>query len=89
MAGPPHLPEGERVRLDAGIKEGDLEGAGGDGPALADELVQSLFGHRSVALAVNVGAVCRARWLPVEEHAESHGRVRCGRPHDQVKIAGV
>jgi hypothetical protein len=89
MAGPPHLAEGERIRLDAAIKEGDLEDAVGDGPGLADELVQPLFGYRSVAFAVNVGAVCRARWLPVEEHAESYGRAGCGRPHDQVKIAGV
>ena len=41
MAGPPHLPEGEHVRLDSGIKEGDLEDAVGDGPGLADELVQA------------------------------------------------
>jgi len=54
------LAEGERVGLDLGVEEGDLEGTVGDGAGLADELVQSLFGDRTIALAVHVGAVCGA-----------------------------
>src|SRR5258706_8834809 len=86
---PARSAEGERVGLDVGVEEGDLEGAVGDGAGMADELVQPLFGHRSVALAVNIDPVRRIRRLPVEEHAESYGRARYARPHDQVKIAGV
>ena len=89
MAGPPDRAEGEGVGLDAGVEEGDLEGAVGDGAGLADELVQSLFGRRAVALAVHVDSVRRTRRLSVDEHAESRGRVPYCRSHDQVKIAGV
>jgi hypothetical protein len=70
-------------------EERDLEGTVGDGAGLADELVQPLSGHRSVALVVNIGPVGRARRLPVEEHAEPHGRARYCRPHDHVEVAGV
>src|SRR5271165_979396 len=88
-AGLPDLAEGERVGLDPGVGEGDLEGAVGDGAGLPDELVQPLFGHRSVALAVHVGPVRRTRRLAVDEHAEPHRRALYGGPHDQVQIAGV
>ena len=66
------LAEGECVGLDAGIEEGDLEGAVGDGAGLADELVEPLFGHRSTALVVDIGPVRRTRRLSVDEHADSH-----------------
>jgi hypothetical protein len=83
------LAEGERVSLGAGVEERDFEGALGDRSGLADELVQPLFDDRAVALFVNVGAVSRARRLPLEEHAEAHGGPAGGRPHDQVEVTGV
>ena len=55
------LAECEHIGLHLGIEEGDLEGAVGDGAGLPDELVQSLSGHRSAALVVNVGPVRRTR----------------------------
>jgi hypothetical protein len=51
--GPPDLAEGERIALDVGIEEGDLEGAVGDGSGLPDELAEPLFG----ATHVRLGAV--------------------------------
>src|ERR1700730_18248373 len=89
MAAPHHLPEGERVRLDAGIKEGDLEGAVGDGAGLADELVYPLLREGAVAFAVDVGSVGLAGWLSVEEDAESYRGSRGCWPRDEVEVAGV
>jgi hypothetical protein len=51
--GPPDLAEGERIGLDVGIEEGDLEGAVGDGAGLPDELVESLFGASHVRLGLS------------------------------------
>ena len=39
----PDLSEGEAVGLNAGVGEGDLEGAVGNGVRLADELVHPLL----------------------------------------------
>jgi hypothetical protein len=81
--------EGEGVGLDARVEEGDLEGALADRARLADELVEPRFGDRAVALVVDVDAVRGARRLPVEPHAEPHGRPPCCRSHDQMEVAGV
>src|SRR5215207_1069527 len=51
------LAEGERVGLDAGVQEGDLEGPLADGAGLADQLVQPGAGDRAAALVVDIGAV--------------------------------
>ena len=75
--------------MDAGVEEGDLVGAVGDGAGMADELVQPLVAHRSMALVVNIGPVRRTWRMPFEEHAESHGGAQHCRAHDQVKFAGV
>src|SRR5215831_12444240 len=83
------LAEGEAVGLSAGIEEGDLEGAAGDGSGLADELVDPLLGEGAVAVAVGVAAVRRTGWLPVDEDPEPYRGGWCGRPHDQVEVAGV
>src|SRR5262249_38599162 len=64
--GPGALAEGERESLSAGVGEGDLEGAGGNGPGLADELVQPLLAGGAAALAVHIGSLGGARRLPVE-----------------------
>jgi drug/metabolite transporter (DMT)-like permease len=89
FAGEPGLAEGERVGLGARDGERDLEGPVRNGAALADELVQPLFGQRAAALAVGVGPVRLARGLPVDEHAEPDGGSRRGRPHDEVEVASV
>src|SRR6266496_2104484 len=83
------LAEGECVGLNARIEEGDLECVLGDGATLADELVEPLFGHRAVALVVDVGSVGSARRLPVDEHATSYGSPSRGRSHDEMQVAGV
>jgi hypothetical protein len=83
------LAEGERVSLNARVEEGDLEGTLGNGARLADELVEPRFGDRAVALVVDVGPVRGARRLPLDAHAEPHGRPWRGRSHDQVQIPGV
>ena len=51
------LAEGEGVGLDAGVEEGDLEGALADRARLADELVEPRLGEDAVALVVDVAAV--------------------------------
>ena len=83
------LAEGEGVGLDAGVQEGDLEGAVGDGAGLADQLVQPGVGDCAVARLVDVGAVGGAWWLAVEAHPEPDGTLWRGRSHDQVQVAGV
>src|ERR1700730_4966823 len=89
MAAPPHLPEGERVRLGAGIKEGNLEGAVGDGAGLADELVYPVLREGAVAVVVDVGSVGLAGRLSVDEDAVSEGGAWFRRCHDEVEVAGV
>ena len=54
----------------ARVEEGDLEGAVGDGAGLADELVYPLLRECAIAVAVDVGSVGLAGWLPVEQDAE-------------------
>src|SRR5215218_6010741 len=83
------LAEGERVSLNARVEEGDLEGTLGHQAGLADELVQAWFGDRAVALVVDVGPVGGARRLPLDAHAEPHGRPWRGRSHDQVQVPGL
>src|SRR5262245_12500278 len=43
------LAEGEYVTLDAGLEEGDLQGAFRDRSRLPDQLIQPLVHHRAVA----------------------------------------
>jgi hypothetical protein len=51
--------------------------------------MQPLLSHGSVALLVDVEPVSVAGRLPVDEHAERHGRVARGRPHHEMDVAGV
>src|ERR687897_3743031 len=83
------LAEGEGVGQDAGVQEGDLEGALGDGAGLADELVQPGAGDRAVARLVDIGAVGGTWRLPVQQHPEPDRRARRGRSHDQGQVTGV
>ena len=77
----PDLAEGEAVGLSPWVGEGDLEGAVGDGAGLADELVNPLLRGRAAAVAIGVGTVRGAGWLPVEKHAEPGRGSRCRWPH--------
>jgi MFS family permease len=86
---PPVLAEGEAVGLGPWTGEGDLEGAVGDGAALADELVHPLLRDRAVAITVDVASVCLAGWLSVDGDAASHRGLRRCRSHDEVEVAGV
>jgi hypothetical protein len=51
------LPERERVRLGAGLEEGDLQRSLAYRVALAHELVQAALPERAVAVLVDVHAV--------------------------------
>jgi hypothetical protein len=55
--------ECERKRLYARIEKLDLELSIGYGARLPDQLIQPLFGHRAVALLINVEAVASPRGL--------------------------
>src|SRR5689334_19251150 len=50
---PAGLAEREAICLDARTEEGDLEGAVGDRPPLANQLVEPLLGHRSATPIVD------------------------------------
>src|SRR5215469_4934492 len=66
--------ERERESLHARIEKLDFEHAISNGPRLSDQLIQPLFGHRAVALLVNIAAGSLARRLSIEEHVKSHRR---------------
>ena len=65
----------------------DLEPSLTHGPRLADELVQALLGKRAVPPIVYIETVRVGRREPVDQHPKGHGRLRCWRPHYQVKVA--
>src|SRR5262249_33705547 len=77
----------ERKNRHARTEKLDVELAIGDGRRLPDQLVQTLFGDRAVALFVNVKAVSRAWRLSIDTHAKPHGRSWRCRAHDEMKIA--
>jgi hypothetical protein len=54
------LAEGERVDLNAGIEERDLECVVSHDSTLADKLIKPLFGDSAAALVVNVKSVSGA-----------------------------
>jgi hypothetical protein len=56
--------ERERESLNTRVEKLDLELSVSDGRRLPDQLIQPLFGHRSVALGVNVNSVSSPRRLP-------------------------
>ena len=85
MVVPPDLSEGEAVGLNAGVGEGDLEGAAGDGAGLADELVHPLLCDRAVAIAVDVASVRLAGGLPVDEDAASYGGLYAAGPMTRLR----
>ena len=61
--------ERERKSLHARTEKLDPELAIDDGSQLSDQLVQTLFGHCSIALFVNVNSMSRAWRLSIDQHA--------------------
>ena len=83
------LAEGEGVRVEAGVEEGDLDGALGDRWGWRIELVEPRFGDRALALLVDVEPVrCPGR-PAVEADPEPYWSVAFGRSHDDVHVPGV
>src|SRR5258706_14026187 len=76
--------ERERKRLHARIEKLDLELSISNGLRLSDQLIQPLFGHRAVALLVNVNSVSSARRLSIDAHAKSYRSSSRCRSHDQM-----
>jgi len=66
--------KGERKSVHTRIEKLDLELSIHDGASLSDQLIHPGLGNRAVALFVYVNPVSRARRLPIDEHAKSHGR---------------
>jgi len=54
-----------------------------------DQLIHALFGNRAASLGVDVNAVRGARRLPVDAHTKSHRSLSRGRPHHEMKVAGM
>jgi drug/metabolite transporter (DMT)-like permease len=67
------LSKRERVRLDPGAQEGDLDGELADRTPPADQVVEAAVPQHAVAALVDVGAAMPSGRLPVEEHLESNG----------------
>src|SRR4029453_1610216 len=82
-------PEREWESLHSRAKKLDFELAIGDRLRLPDQLVETLFGPRTVALGVDVEPVGRAWRLSIDQHAKTHGRPWRCRAHDEMQIAGV
>ena len=78
------LAKREREGLRAGIEELDLEQSIDDRLGLSDQLIQPLFGNRAVALVVDVDAMGRARYLPVDQHAKPDRIAWRCRTHDEM-----
>src|ERR1700686_5542962 len=62
--------ERERESLQSRIEKLDFELPIGDRLLLPDQLVQPLFGHRAVALFVDVNAVSRAWLSSIDQNAK-------------------
>src|ERR1700712_5092834 len=76
--------EREGKRLHARIEKLDLEPPIDNRLRLPDQLIHPLFGHRAVALGVDVGSVGRARRLSIEVEAEWHRRSSRRRSHHEM-----
>src|SRR5689334_1987767 len=83
------LAEREYESFCARCEKLDLEFPVRSRPLLADELVEPLLGYCAVAGFVNVGAVCGAWRLPIDQHAKFYRRSRGRRSQHHMKIAGV
>src|SRR5262245_47873220 len=81
--------EREGKGFNAGIEELDLEQSLGYGLRLPDQLIQPLFGNRTLALIVDVDAVGSAWRLAINEHAKPDRAARRRRSHDEMQITGV
>src|SRR5262245_3406007 len=79
--------EGESFRTRG--QKFDFELSVDDGIGLPDQLIETLFDQRAVALLVKVNAVGRTRRLSIDQHTKLDGYSWRRRAHDQVKIAAV
>ena len=71
MAVSPSLAECERIGLNAGIEELDLEVSIDDATGLANQLIHALFNRHAVAALVDVEAMRGRGRLAVERHAKA------------------
>ena len=55
-----------------------------DMPALANELIKPLFGHRAVAGGIDISTMIGAGRVAVHENAEAHRLAAFARPQHQV-----
>jgi hypothetical protein len=79
--------ERERKSLHPRIEKLDLELSISDGLGLSDQLIQSLFGNRAVALLVNVYSMSTIRRLSIDEHAKWHRQTSRWGSHHEVNVA--
>src|SRR5262245_56906777 len=79
----------EGKHLYARIEKLDLEKSIDNGFGLADQLIQSLFANRTVALFIDVAAVSSAWRLSINEHAKAYRDAGPCRSHDKMEITGV
>jgi hypothetical protein len=82
------LSERERVRLGAGLTQGDLQRSVADNVVVAHELVHAVVSEYAVAVLVDVHATRWAGSLAVEEHAKGD-RLRCSSREHKVRVARV
>src|ERR1700691_2538409 len=84
----PRLPEGEDVRLGAGLAEGDLQRPLEDLALLPDELVAAAAAEQAVAVGVGVRAVRRSGGLAVDQDPKRDRLAASGR-HHQIRVPGL
>ena len=70
-------------------REVDLECAVGDRPRLANQLIEPLLGHHSVAFSIDVEPMRIAGRFAVDEHLERHGRTSLPWSQDEMHVAGM
>src|SRR5262249_14358793 len=68
-------------------KKLDFELSISNGLRLSDQLIEALFGDRTVALLVDVNSVRPAWRLSVDPHTKPHGSPGSGRAHHEMTIA--
>ena len=86
MTDPP-LSECERIDLDTGIEERDLERALTHVTPLPDERVEARFDDQAIALLVHVDPVIGAGGPLVDQYSEPDGCHSRGRRHDEMQVA--
>ncbi len=73
----------------AGIKKADFECVVANGARLADELVEPLCGHGTVAIGIGIGPMSVTGRLAIDGHLEAHRFAVGTRAEHQMQIAGM